>query len=319
MIKDKYSEALVQRVNELYHDDINESYDESHPEIIRQEIERWRKGIETLPKEKLNSFLDFGTGTGFVPLTILDLLNENCKITCADISQNMLNEAKKNISEKFPLKKVDYRKMEPKIPFKLPFADNSFDLITMNSVLHHIKDTRLFLSELSRICKKDGFIIFAHEPNKRFKENGFLESQYNFLHLLTDPVYAISGILQKAGIMQILQSLVYVISPTTKNKIQSKIDFTKSMNEKLMNEKLIEKSLSKEEITRITDISAFEGFDPFHLSEKLKPELVQTYNHLFRISIQKATSVKWKNFEDKLKNNFPKDGATFSGIYRNMK
>lgn len=319
MIKNKYSEALVQRVNELYHDDINESYDESHPEIIRQEIERWRKGIDTLPKENIQSFLDFGTGTGFVPLTILDLLPENCNITCADISQNMLNEAQKNILEKFPLKNVDYRKMEPKIPFELPFADNSFDLITMNSVLHHIKDTRLFLSELNRICKKDGFIIFAHEPNKRFKANGFLESQYNFLHLLTDPVYAISGILQKAGIMQILQSLVYVISPARKNKIQAKIDFTKAMNEKLLNEKLIEKPLSKEEITRITDISAFEGFDPFHLSDKMQPVLVQTYNHLFRISIQKASSEKWKNFENKLKNNFPKDGATFSGIYRNIK
>jgi ubiquinone/menaquinone biosynthesis C-methylase UbiE len=318
-IKSKYSESLVQRVNELYHDDINESYDESHPEILRQETERWRNCISEIKFPSEISYLDFGTGTGFVPLTILDLLPANTHVTCADISQNMLNEAAKNISEKHSQSSVRYHKMEPKIPFELPFPDNSFDLITMNSVLHHIKDTRFFTSELNRICKKDGRIIFAHEPNNRFNKNGFLESNYDFLHFLIDPIYASAGFMRKTGLLALLQNLVYLIFPARKNKIQSKIDFTRNMNEKLMSEKLIEKPLTKEEITMITDISAFEGFDPFHLSKFLIPEKIVTYNHLFRISIKKASSKHWMNYERKLEKQFPKDGATFFGIYQNRK
>ena len=47
---------------------------------------------------------------------------------------------------------------------KLPFKSVSIDLITINSVLHHIKDTNFFLNELHRILKKNGILI-ASFPN----------------------------------------------------------------------------------------------------------------------------------------------------------
>jgi ubiquinone/menaquinone biosynthesis C-methylase UbiE len=47
---------------------------------------------------------------------------------------------------------------------RLPFRDQSFDLITANVVLEHVKDPRSMLKEVSRILKPGGNFIF-HTPN----------------------------------------------------------------------------------------------------------------------------------------------------------
>jgi ubiquinone/menaquinone biosynthesis C-methylase UbiE len=48
---------------------------------------------------------------------------------------------------------------------KLPFPDNSFDLITSNMVFEHLNNPQQQLNEISRILKVGGKLIF-HTPNK---------------------------------------------------------------------------------------------------------------------------------------------------------
>lgn len=319
-IKNIYSEELVQRVNELYHDLINDDYDDTHPEIIVQEEFRWKDNFANLLKSNQSKkILDFGTGTGFVPLTIGKFLNNEMNFTCADISQNMLDEAAKNITANHIEGKFEFCKIEPKIPFRLPFEENQFDIVMMNSVLHHIKDTSFFLSEISRICKPGGKIIIAHEPNKRYFQNDFLSAKYHLFHFFIRPDWEIAAFLKKTGLLRVMQQLVYVIKPSVKNKIKKKEQITEHINQVVLAERLHTKPLTKEEITIITDISAFEGFDPFNLSGNLVPFKVETYNHLFRVSILKASSNGWRKYEQILKSKLPKDGATFFGIYENKK
>lgn len=319
-IKSKYSEALVQRVNELYHDNINDSYDDSHPEILKQEEERWKANFSKIfEADHPKTILDFGTGTGFIPLTIGASLTNETNFTCADISQNMLNEARKNITERNLKGRFEFVKMETKIPFTLPFADNSFDLVMMNSVLHHIKETDFFLSEISRICRPGGKIIIAHEPNKRYRQNDFLSAKYHFFHLFIRPEWEIAAFLKKTGLLRMMQQIVYLAVPSVKNKIKNKEQITDHINEIILQEKLHSSALTKEEITMITDISAAEGFDPFHLFKAFTPVKVETYNHLFRVSIVKAGNPKWTRYENIVKNKLPKDGATFFAIYENKK
>jgi ubiquinone/menaquinone biosynthesis C-methylase UbiE len=319
-IKQKYSEQLVQRVNELYHDQINEDYDDSHPEILKQEESRWKENFSSVSKiDKPIEILDFGTGTGFIPVTIGEYLDENVKFTCADISQNMLNEARQNISSKNIKGQFEFKKIEPSIPFNLPFENNSFDVVMMNSVLHHIKETEHFLSEISRICRPGGKIIIAHEPNQRYMQNDFLSAKYHFFHFFIRPNWEIAAFLKKTGLLKIMQQLVYILVPSVKNKIKNKEGITEKINEVILAEKLHPSKLSKEEITMITDISAFEGFNPYALHKNLSPVIVDTYNHLFRVSIIKAGNKNWKNYEKVVKEKFPKDGATFFGVYKNSK
>jgi SAM-dependent methyltransferase len=47
---------------------------------------------------------------------------------------------------------------------RLPFANNSFDLITSNMVFEHLKEPRIQLREISRILKPGGILII-HTPN----------------------------------------------------------------------------------------------------------------------------------------------------------
>lgn len=56
---------------------------------------------------------------------------------------------------------------------KLPFADNTFDLITMLQVLHHVKNPYDMLMEIKRILKPNG-ILFLREHDRNSKEMDML-------------------------------------------------------------------------------------------------------------------------------------------------
>ncbi|MBW2020563.1 MAG: class I SAM-dependent methyltransferase [Deltaproteobacteria bacterium] len=67
----------------------------------------------------------------------------------------------------------DFSKDLPaEIPFTLydgmhiPFCSNTFDIITVNHVLEHVRDPKTTLSELKRIVKAGGH-IFIEVPNER--------------------------------------------------------------------------------------------------------------------------------------------------------
>ena len=47
---------------------------------------------------------------------------------------------------------------------KLPYTDNSFDLVTFTEVIEHIENHRYILSEITRVLKPGGFVILS-TPN----------------------------------------------------------------------------------------------------------------------------------------------------------
>lgn len=48
---------------------------------------------------------------------------------------------------------------------RLPFENNSFDLVYGNSFLHHLPDVPKYLAETYRVLKTDGHFLVLHEPN----------------------------------------------------------------------------------------------------------------------------------------------------------
>lgn len=46
---------------------------------------------------------------------------------------------------------------------KLPFVDNSFDLVYGRAVLHHADDLEIFCGEAARVLKSGGFFLFTRE------------------------------------------------------------------------------------------------------------------------------------------------------------
>ncbi|MEK6968828.1 MAG: class I SAM-dependent methyltransferase [Nanoarchaeota archaeon] len=303
-----YPDILVQRVNELYHDLIGEKYDHSHPEIFKRLPTRWRRlGKQFLLTQKPLKILDLGTGTGFVPLTIGDLLKKTDTFFCSDISNKILKVAEEHLKKKNFLCKFKFIKIDAQSPLQLPLKQNSFDIITINSTLHHIKDADAFLKEVDRVLNPKGLVFIAHEPNERFNSNLFLKLHSSFLKIFLCPKHTLTKVFRKIGLENILEYLYYTFaSPKINNK-----KICTEINKILFKEGLIKKMILPKEIKRITDINAKNGFKPQLIFPNYKLLKIETYNHLSDEIAKKYNNKFILTYERFLEKNFPGEGNTF--------
>ena len=95
--------------------------------------------------------LDVGCGTGNVLIKLSS--NEDMSLYGLDISENMIETAKKNLGNKAELKVGDSEYM--------PWEDNSFDVIVCNASFHHYPNPEKVLSEMKRMLKSDGTLIIG--------------------------------------------------------------------------------------------------------------------------------------------------------------
>ena len=101
------------------------------------------------PKSKV---LELGSGRGELwnYYTESDILqNYEMDITLSDFSVGMTDYLQNSeLGKKMTIKLIDI--------VDIPFEEDTFDLIIANSMLYHVKDIDLALSEVKRVLKKDG-------------------------------------------------------------------------------------------------------------------------------------------------------------------
>ena len=100
--------------------------------------------------------LDFGCGNGRL---VGFLENDYQELVGVDISQKLIDTA----TEKYSNEKTKFFKVDPELS-KLPFEDNSFDVIFSIAVFHHLpsKDYRLQMAkELYRVLRPQGKLIVS--------------------------------------------------------------------------------------------------------------------------------------------------------------
>ena len=104
--------------------------------------------------------LKIGSGTGYFTLNLLrgGLIGE---ATCSDISPGMLDTLKAN-AERLGLEV----ETQPADAERLPFADESFDLVFGHAILHHIPDLPRAFREFERVLAPGGTVLFAGEPSR---------------------------------------------------------------------------------------------------------------------------------------------------------
>jgi ubiquinone/menaquinone biosynthesis C-methylase UbiE len=311
-----FSENLVQRVNELYFDFNSEKYHNSRPEIFVQEKDRWEKiGRHFLCLGQPLKIVDVGTGTGFVPLVIGKFLKRDDIFICSDISKDILDTAKCNIIKQNFHCLFNFSKVDSKVPFQLPFDNESMDVVTMNSVLHHIKDTDVFLGEVDRILKPKGLLFIAHEPNRYFYESHFLWYTYLFAKYLTSPQLILVEILQKLHLEKAVEHSMALRKTETKfDKKNGVEEIVNRINVILLNEKLIEKPLTLHEIDKIKDIKADEGFLANQLLPKYRMLFFESYNHISWVTIQNFNNFFIRKYNGFLQRKYPEKGATFFAV-----
>lgn len=100
--------------------------------------------------------LDIGCGTGFVISLIADRFEE---IHGIDPTERMLERVDTTVGN---------ITLHVGVAEQLPFPDESFDLVTAYSVLHHLADHRPALAEAARVLRPGGMLYVDLEPNRSF-------------------------------------------------------------------------------------------------------------------------------------------------------
>jgi ubiquinone/menaquinone biosynthesis C-methylase UbiE len=98
--------------------------------------------------------LDVATGTGY---TAFGFAPHVAHVTGADISSGMLAEAARRAADQ-GVDNVDWVEAPAEA---LPFADASFDLVTVRIAPHHFVDVDAFLRETRRVLRPGGVFVFG--------------------------------------------------------------------------------------------------------------------------------------------------------------
>ena len=110
------------------------------------------------PLVRHKTVLEIATGTGLIAKHIV---NAAAHIEATDASPEMIAEAKRdNHSAKLHFSVQDM--------FRLPYADQSFDVVIVSNALHIVPQPEKALQEIKRVLKDDGTLIaptFTHAGN----------------------------------------------------------------------------------------------------------------------------------------------------------
>jgi ubiquinone/menaquinone biosynthesis C-methylase UbiE len=103
--------------------------------------------------------LDVGSGAGQIAKHLLKYADQDARITCCDLSPEMLRRARNRLKSTVP------HHVAADLS-RLPFADNSFDCITCGYVLEHLPDARPGLAELARVMRPGArMLLLTTEDN----------------------------------------------------------------------------------------------------------------------------------------------------------
>jgi ubiquinone/menaquinone biosynthesis C-methylase UbiE len=155
----------IKDVNTRYHDSAADSYDSKWgidfgPVGQGQVRMKLAKALGGKPDAQFGDALEIGAGTGYFTLNLAQLgLIE--RPTATDISPGMLAALVRSAKELG----IEVRTVQTEAE-RLPFADESFDLVFGHAVLHHIPDLDRAFSEFERVLRPGGMVAFCGEPSR---------------------------------------------------------------------------------------------------------------------------------------------------------
>ncbi len=138
---------------------------------------KWRKKVVKMVADThAKKILDIATGTGDFAIMLAKIKPE--KIVGLDISPGMLEVGKKKIKEKGLGNLIEMVLGDSE---NLPFADNSFDAITVGFGVRNFEDLDKGLQEINRVLRPGGIFVVLEtsQPDKfPFKQLYKFHSKY---------------------------------------------------------------------------------------------------------------------------------------------
>jgi ubiquinone/menaquinone biosynthesis C-methylase UbiE len=155
----------IKDVNVRYHDVAAADYDakwgiDFGEKGRRQVLGKLRKALGSEPEAPFGSALEIGAGTGYFTLNLMlaGLIRE---AVATDISHGMLSA----LSDTARSLGLEVRTVRTEAE-RLPFPDESFDLVFGHAVLHHLPDLEASFAEFARVLRPGGTVVFCGEPSR---------------------------------------------------------------------------------------------------------------------------------------------------------
>jgi len=117
--------------------------------------------------------LDLGTGTGRFAFLLADKAQ---KVVGIDNSVKMIAVAKSKL-KKINKKNVSFQEMDAE---NLAFKENSFDIVLAIGLFEYIKNLSPFLTEIKRVLKENGCLIFTILNKNWFWKRKSGKNQYGY-------------------------------------------------------------------------------------------------------------------------------------------
>lgn len=104
----------------------------------------------------LRDIVDIGTGTALIPIELCRQ-SVSAMVTALDAAEAMLKVARQNVERAGLSSRIRCSAVDAK---RLPYADGQFSAVISNSIVHHIPDPDLVLTEAVRVCASGGTLFF---------------------------------------------------------------------------------------------------------------------------------------------------------------
>ena len=140
---------------------ISKNYDDLNRVISFGIDISWRKKVvQIISKNNPQQILDIATGTGDLALMMSTLAPE--KIIGLDISEGMLSVGKEKISKAQLNDKIEMVVGDSE---DIPYADNTFDAITVSFGVRNFANLDKGLGEIRRVLKSGGILVILETSN----------------------------------------------------------------------------------------------------------------------------------------------------------
>ena len=115
---------------------------------------RWRREIgKFLPIQENQSLLDLATGTADVVIELVETNSQIVRAVGIDQAEKMLEQGRRKIAQKGLAQKIELQRGDIQ---QIPFADNSFDCVTIAFGIRNVSEPKRVLAEMLRVLKPGG-------------------------------------------------------------------------------------------------------------------------------------------------------------------
>lgn len=175
---ERVSAADKQRKVGQVFDSVADRYDMMN-DLMSMGIHRWwkRYTVEMVRAKKGESILDLASGTGDLARALSRRVGRDGHITLSDINASMLARGRDRLLDRGIVNNVGYALADAE---KLPFAEGSFDCVTMAFGLRNVTDKQHALASIRRVLKPGGRVLVLEFSTPRNPLFSRVYDQYSF-------------------------------------------------------------------------------------------------------------------------------------------